>query len=243
MPAFGPFIPSIWTVITIIAISLLSSVLSLLTFAVGFALLIVWCTRSASTVAIALKWWVPFTLPLLIVHGVLNPSFRPDFYLMGWIPLRFAGFAFGVVVSLRILLISLAAASWYQIDRDRLFTTLVMSRLPISITAIGAVAMVSLEVVRARISAVYLAQQARGFPAGPGLAARIRALPKIVLPVVSSTLIEGIARGQLMKTRGLGATPMVTHRPVIRTTVGEYVVAFLTSLLLVVVLLCRPIAG
>src|SRR5262249_44870324 len=58
--------------------------------------------------------------------------------------------------------------------------------------------------VERRILKVYAAQRARGIRTGPGLWARIRAFPSVLIPSVVGTLLEAEARVPALVSRGFG---------------------------------------
>lgn len=176
----------------------------------------------------------PFALPLVAVHGILNPNFEATTHLLGWVPVRTDGVVYGLLISSRILVLSGAAITWRFVDPDRLLRESVHLGLPPSAVVTLAVALATMRMVPAKIKTVYLAQQARGLPAGPGLGLRIRALPSVIVPVVVATLLEGASRGELVATRGLGSTPFkmpLLERPVAARDIAQVLLAGLVLIL------------
>jgi energy-coupling factor transport system permease protein len=154
-------------------------------------------------------WTLPFVLPLVVIHGVLNPAFEATRDFRG-IPLRSAGLAYAADVTARLVAIAIAAVTWHGVHRMQILVLAQVLRVPHVMTVAIAAAVSGLALVEARVHAVALAQQARGLPMGPGLRRRIRALVNIVLPVVTTTLVESHHRGTLMTLRGLGSTRLGT---------------------------------
>lgn len=170
-------------------------------------------TRSSSLPWITLKWSIPFILPLLIIHGVINPTYQQSSTLLGVLPLRSSGFQFGMHVSARIWLITIIGALWTTIDRDTLINQLIHWKLPLPVVVVAAQAIATLDYIARRIQTVYLAQQARGIAVGPGIFRRIRALPSVVIPVVLTTLVDAHSRTQCLDNRGLGTTNIAVPHP------------------------------
>lgn len=202
----GPLVALAWMLFCVAGVFLYRALPELACFALIFAMLAAVCTRDFAIPRIALEITLPFALPLAVVHGILNPYYSASWHLFGWVPLRPDGFFYSLFISLRILILSTAAVAWRFVDADRLMREAVHAGLPRSVIVTLSVAIATMRVVPAKIKAVYLAQQARGMPSGPGLGARIRALPSVVIPVIVATLVDGSSRGTLMLNRGLGTT-------------------------------------
>lgn len=224
----APAVAFAWTLVCVAGVVLFRSVPELGWFTLCILTLTSVCTRGLSIPRIALELTVPFALPLAVVHGVLNPQFAVSDHFLGYIPLRPSGLGYSLFISLRILVLSSAAVMWRFVDADRLMREAVHIGLPRSAVVTLAVALATMRIVPNKIKAVYLAQQARGMPSGPGLSARIRALPSVVIPVIVATILEGASRGTLMISRGLGSAafrmpllmPMITRRDIDQMLLG-----------------------
>lgn len=227
----APVVACAWGAAGCAGLILFDSLKELAAFAGCFLCLTVCCTRSLAILRQAVALTGPFAVPLVAVHGILNPNFEASSLLLGWLPIRDEGVAYGLLISLRILVLSGAAIAWRFVDPDRLLRESVHLGLPPAAVVTLAVALATMRMVPAKIKTVYLAQQARGLPAGPGLAARLRALPSVIVPVVVSTLLEGSSRGELMATRGLGTTPFrmpLLGPPVVGRDIAQALLAALT---------------
>lgn len=228
----NPIIPTVWSISCVAALAVLTSTVALGIFSTVLMIVLCAIQRSMKPVLTAIKYALPFALPLLVIHGVLNPAFPVDRLVFGQIPLRLHGVVYATLVSLRILLLTIAAIAWRYVDADKLLLYSVKIRIPINLITIIAVATSTVRMISLRVGAVYLAQQARGIAAGPGIAARFRALPAIILPVIISTLVEGSHRGDLMKNRGLGLTGIVFTETGERCRTWEHMLAWFALVLL-----------
>jgi hypothetical protein len=168
-------------------------------------------TSSCRAYKRALRFTAPFALPLAIVHGVINPAFAISTHYY-FLPLRLNGFLYAAEVILRVLLLTLVAISWSEVDPDALLHDSVRVRLPLPLIVSIAVTASTVKIIGRKIEAVHLAQQARGVRTGPGLLIKASALIALVIPVALSTLIDNSARGEILSTRGLG-TGRLALRP------------------------------
>ena len=196
-------------VAAIAASSIFHSTSSLAIFVLALIAGLCWQTRmNAKNLAIA-GWVLPFCLPLLVIHGFLNSGFAVSIRIWGVIPWRPAGFDYGISMSLRILLIGVAAAFWAQTRRDEVVEYLIRRRLPLWIVLFLAQSVAVGAVIERRVLRVYQAQQARGIRVGPDLLSRVRAFPAILIPAVVTTLLEADARAPALTSRGFGASQIV----------------------------------
>jgi len=239
-PRISPVVACDWTLVCCAGVILFGSLPELAAFALCYLCLAVSGSRSLAALRLAVGFTLPFALPLLAVHGILNANFAVSARLFGGVPIRSAGMDYALVISLRILVLSCAAVIWRFVDPDRLMRESVHLGFPRSVVVMLAVALATMRMVPNRIRAVYLAQQARGLPSGPGLGARVRAFPSVVVPVVVSTLLEGASRGEMMATRGLGscAFKMALLAPVV--AVGDVAQVLLGFLALIAPFLVWP---
>lgn len=205
-PNVRPAIVMCWTFAGLLVI-LFQRELPEISFTVGCFIVFVWIMVGFKQGPwLALKWTFPFIIPLLIIHGLINPSFESSLDLWRFVAYRPSGLIFAGIVSGKIFILTLAVTLWHRVDSDELLRSAVKRGFPLFLIVLISVAMATLRTIAVRAGNVYLAQQARGIPAGPGIVARVRALPTIVLPVITSTIREGIERGELMQSRGLGTT-------------------------------------
>lgn len=216
----SPILALGWSVVLVVATTAFGTAGTLAQFVLIFALLLSMKQRSVMGVVLAVELTLPFAIPLAIVHGVLNPAFPVAEKLFDFIPVRPSGLWFAASVSLRILILTVIVVIWRDVDADRLLRESIRARLPLSVVVIVAVASANLHLLGSKIQVVYLAQQARGVAAGPSLFARIRALPRVVIPVIASTITEGHARGLVMTNRGLG-NARLSVRPSTERTIGR----------------------
>jgi len=219
----APILALAWSVVLVVGSGVFGGVKSLGVFFLAFALLLSLKQGGVRGLILTIKLTLPFAIPLALVHGVLNPAFPVAEKIWGLIPARPSGLWFAALVSLRILTLTVIIVLWRDVDGERLVHEAMRARLPVSLVVIVAVAAANLRLLASKIQVVYLAQQARGVAAGPSVLARIRALPRIVIPVIASTLTEGHARGLVMTNRGLGDARLSAVASVYRTTGGDLV--------------------
>jgi energy-coupling factor transporter transmembrane protein EcfT len=224
-----------FTVASVITVIFFTHFEKMLACAVIMAVLISATDKSFRNVIVSIKWTIPFVLPLLIVHGIINPVHPCTFKLYGLVPFRPSGFIFSLLVSLKIEVLTMTIVAWRSLDSNQLLNEAVRFRFPMNMVIIIAVASSTVNMIGHRIEKVYLAQQARGIPAGPGIIARIRALPAIILPVITATLSEGAIRGDVMLSRGLGTTTFMPTEGSIDLHLVEkiYIIVLFTSVILV----------
>ena len=153
---------------------------------------------------------LPFAIPLLIMHGVLNRQFAVTSYLFDLVPIRFNGAEFAVSTLSRLSPMIAASMMFFDVDRGRFVDWLISLRFPVwlYVPAVQAVAISNL--LARRVQRVLLAQQARGIAVGPGLYLRVRALPRIIIPVVTSLILEIDPRTYSLVARGFGRGPMAS---------------------------------
>lgn len=151
-----------------------------------------------------IAWSIPFVLPLIFVHGVLNTQFPVTNWWFDMIPVRSAGLAFGSALAVRVLLFSLVAAYWLSVDRDTMVEALIRLRLPTPLILLAMQGFVMGRLVQDRVQAIHLAQRARGIPVSASLAQRIISIPALLVPVVVGTFIEAEARVPVLLAHGYG---------------------------------------
>lgn len=219
-------IPLFWTIGSVISVFLLRDLQTLFLFSLGLGLLIILAKRSLKPFFQAIGWTLPFVFPLLGIHSFLNAGFPETSRLLGLIPFKHEGLIFATLVSLRILTFTIALVAWRYVDREKLFSDAIKARIPLNVLVLLAVATSTIRSVAEKGKAVYIAQQARGIPAGPGVIARFLSLPAVILPVVTSTILDGARRGSQMKNRGLGTTVVSLPFNVKRRESIDYFLAF-----------------
>lgn len=199
-------IPLFWTIGAGLSVFLLRDLQTLFVFCLGLGLLIILAKKSLRPFFQAIGWTFPFVFPLLGIHSFLNAGFPETSRLLGFITFRHEGLIFATLVSLRIFTFTIALVAWRYVDRERLFSDAIKAKIPLNVLVLLAVATSTIRSISEKGKAVYTAQQARGIPAGPGVIARFLSLPAVILPVVTSTILDGARRGGQMKNRGLGTT-------------------------------------
>jgi energy-coupling factor transporter transmembrane protein EcfT len=149
-------------------------------------------------------WTMPFLLPLLVVHGVLNSQFPITSTWFDFIPVRGAGLAFGYDLATRVLIFAIVGGYWLSVDRDELVEALLRLRLPMPLIMLAMQGFVMGRIVQERVQYIHLAQRARGIPVSASFFQRAISLPALLVPVVVGTFVEAEARVPVLLAHGFG---------------------------------------
>ncbi len=220
----------VWAGIALIALAALHSIFALMFFSASLLMLGVTASRSASLIFVCLRWTIPFAIPLFIMHGVLNPSFEVTQHWLDVIPLRYGGFEYAGVVSLRVALVTVVAATLLHVDRDLLWGSLVAWRIPLPLLVVAAQGMSTMGYLVRRSRAIYLAQRARGIAVGPSFMTRLRVLPTVVIPLIVSTLVDAHIRATALVNRGMGSGEMGARHKATTLSMSEKMLAIVSCL-------------
>ena len=201
------------TVVMLIGLAVLSSLLQVSILAVGLIAITVGLLRSIRPVASMIRLSLTFVIPVLLIHGVLNPQFPVTTKILDFIPLRQDGFTFGSHVATRVIVIFVLGALWLSIDRDKFVNDLISLRVPLPVVLLCSQAVAVASTMQRRAHAIYDAQQARGIKVGPGVFTRISALPKVMLPLFVAVISDAYARADILATRGFGSGPISVWHP------------------------------
>lgn len=161
---------------------------------------------------LAAKVTLPLAVPLLLVHGILNPHFPAERLLWEVLPWRGAGFAYAATVGARLALVAAAMTIWRFTRSAEVIGFCHRIGVPAPVTSFVAIATASFELVQQKARSVQLAQQARGTDLRASLGARIAGLTKLVIPVAVAMIVEGHERGGVLENRGLGSGPWNLRR-------------------------------
>jgi energy-coupling factor transporter transmembrane protein EcfT len=160
--------------------------------------------RDARRMVIAAKWSLPFALPLLAVHGILNANY-PVTQRWGIVPLREQGIEFGLVTGLRLWIFAMAIAFLSSVGAQQLLAYLYALRwVPKPLVVLIASAVSMFHYLSERAASMSLAQRSRGLARGPGIRPRIGSLLAVVVPLVAVVIVESRIRGLALGARGMG---------------------------------------
>lgn len=193
-------------------------------YTIVMILLLLWTQRgSERPLGVTLiKWTIPFVLPLILMHGILNAGFPADYWAGGIIPIRLGGLAFGYSIATKIVILSVVGGFWISVSQDDLVESMIRLGLPSWLLLFLMQSAAMSGVIRRRITNVYLAQRARGIPVSGGFGERARAFPSVLLPVILGTFVEADARIPGLVSRGFGSINP-THLPRPRFSNVEFV--------------------
>ena len=185
-------------------------------YTIAMILLLLWTQRgSENRLGVTLiKWSIPFILPLILIHGILNAGFPADFWVGGIIPIRPGGLAFGYSIAIKVVILSVVGGFSISVSQDDLVESMIRLGLPSWLLLFLMQSTAMSGVIRRRISNVYFAQRARGIPVSGGFGERARAFPSVLLPVILGTFVEADARIPALVSRGFGSiNPTALPRP------------------------------
>lgn len=151
---------------------------------------------------------LPLAIPLFFVHGILNPSYSSNSTIGGFVPIRIQGLRYAAITSVHLGMVAMAFVIWKYVDRRHALVFFQRIHLPDKCLILLMVATSSMELLSERSRAVFLAQQARGVKWSGSLLSRFASFPRLLIPVVTASIVEGLQRGTIMEHRGLGSVKM-----------------------------------
>lgn len=154
------------------------------------------------------KRFLRYVLPVVILVLLLNVLIYPE--SEKWISLfgfrvNEVGFHFGLIVSLRLSVMSLSLLLFFVTTPPHLLATAVLMKG--ASPRIVFVFLHSLQLVttlRRKIGKIFIAQASRGLDVKGNPFKRVKALFPMLLPLVFSYLSESLERGLALELRGLG---------------------------------------
>jgi energy-coupling factor transporter transmembrane protein EcfT len=205
---FGFFRVFILSTTCLLASILLDHWLWLGSYALFYSIIFTGLPPKIKPIVSIFRWTALFTVPLMLIHTIINPMFDVSYYTFDFLPIRTSGFYYALAISMKVAIITEIAVTIQHGDPERLFREAQVLRLPNFILVVLAATISTIRILKMRIEKVNTAQQARGINTGPKLFYRMKALPKMVIPVISSTLAESLYRSVIMHNRGLLSTKM-----------------------------------
>lgn len=223
----------IWFSCVCIFAALINSELMVLAFSLVALLCLAFSMNSKRSVfKMTLLWILPIALPLLVIHGIINPSFDITVYAAAYIPIRIDGLTFASTLSLKLGLFTLAVAIWKNISRESAFAKFLSVRwIPYWMVIVIMQSISLVDHVSRRSESIFLAQQARGIQVRGSFISRIKALPKIIIPLIASTLVESDERATALGSRGFGAARLTTRHSDDSLKYGDYIFAALLTII------------
>jgi energy-coupling factor transporter transmembrane protein EcfT len=163
---------------------------------------------------------LPFLIPLLALHGIVNPAFPETGRFFGWIPVRSTGVEFALLVGARVAAISVVGVTWSFVPRMEALSLLLSLKVPSPLALAGFQAISMIDFLRRRAASILLAQRSRGVATGPSITRRAGALVAVVVPLAASTLTEAEGRAIALTSRGFGSGRLVL-RASIKSPLGD----------------------
>lgn len=194
------------TAIAVCGAAVLARNAQLAVFAAVLLVIVCWATRSIRPASNLARYSALFALPLLVIHGVLNPEFPVDYFVAKIIGVRLAGIDHAFNATLRISLLFMPAIAWINIDKDEFVSALINMSAPMPLLFVGTFAASIAEQMGRRIKRIYMAQQARGIDVTSNIFVRFAALPRILIPLFVSTISDTELRSTTLALGGIGVT-------------------------------------
>lgn len=203
------------TLVALFGLAILGTPKQLALFCGGYFILVISLARSLHLMISVFRLSIPFVIPIMLIHSILNPQYQVTFEFFNVIPFRLDGFNFGLGISLRVVEIVVVGAMWFSVDRDKIISDLIRLGTPLPVLIVTAQAVAVAGHIHRQARAIYDAQQARGIKVGPGFLARASALPKVMIPLFVAVINDADMRSSIMATRGFGSGPVSVWTPIV----------------------------
>ncbi len=200
-----------WTVAGLAFAYVQSNIVAELLISGSILVSVIFLTRKFKSLVTFWGLSVPFLVPLILLHGFVNPNFTADDSVLG-LPFRHSGMNFAISVYSDLAIFFSVAIAWMNVNRDHAFDWLASRPLPTTLLAILFQAISISVLVGKRAQSVHRAQMARGLAVGPGFVRRLRAFPSVILPVVTSLINEAEHRSTTLWTRGFARTDFAVRK-------------------------------
>jgi energy-coupling factor transport system permease protein len=171
------------------------------------SLLLILCvlTRQRRTI---FKRFLRYVLPVVVLVLLLNVLIYPESEKwMSFLGLRVneAGFHFGLMISLRLSVMSLSLLLFFSTTPPHLLATaLLMKGVSSRIVFVFLHSLQLVTTLRRKIEKIFIAQASRGLDVKGNPVKRVRAFFPMLLPLIFSYLSESLERGLALELRGLG---------------------------------------
>jgi energy-coupling factor transport system permease protein len=190
--------------ITVIACSFLADI----TVQIPIALLVLLLSILTRKRLEILKRFVRYILPVILLIIVLNVFIYPESEkwttLLG-IRINQTGLYFGLKVSLRLSVMSLALLLFFSVTPPHLLATaLLMKGTSPRLVYVFLHSLQLLATLRRKIEKIHIAQASRGLDVKGNPVKRARAFFPMLFPLIFSYLSESLERGLALELRGLG---------------------------------------
>lgn len=164
-------------------------------------------TRSFARTLIAIRLSLLFIVPVIAIHGLLNPEFSVTGQWLG-LNVRKSGLTFGAIIGLRVSVAIAVSLVWLSVSIERTVADMTALGMPLPLILVLAQSISLARSLQRRVAVVYLAQQARGVPVSGGLLRRLASLSKVAIPLFVSVIAEAAARAEILTSRGMGVGPL-----------------------------------
>jgi energy-coupling factor transporter transmembrane protein EcfT len=200
-----------WSLIGLTASILSSNILFDFTLAGSYIINLMLIVKKWKPLKAFFALSVPFFIPLLFIHAILNPQFEVTHYI--WLlPIRQEGILFSLDVYSNLSVYLSLAICWWYVDRDYMVDWLAARNIPFFLLGLIMQASAMVPIVEKRGLAVLKAQTARGIATGPNLFYRIKSFPTIILPVITSLINDAEQRSIVLWSRGFGKHKFVSRK-------------------------------
>jgi hypothetical protein len=171
-------------------------------------------SRDLSIFIKSLKLTLPIAIPLLIVHGVLNPNYHSNSFIFG-VPIRFDGIYFASEISAKMMVLTYSISQCAIFSRDKIVSSLINVRLiPKSIVILLIQSITLINYLKTRSEVIMQAQISRGMPSGPSIIDRTKLLVSTIIPLIAITIVESHSRTICLMSRGFGTIAINLHHSI-----------------------------
>jgi energy-coupling factor transporter transmembrane protein EcfT len=186
-----------------------------------------------------LGWCAAFVLPLVLIHGIVNPQFAATTRWLDVVPIRPNGILFGLRTGAMIACLFVPMLYWARVSRADVLGFFASCRLPRPALLALFQAISLSKQIQLRSNAIITAQQARGIDTRGSFGVRVRALLPVLLPLTVALLREVPVRAAIQDFTRSGHAAFAVcsvRRPTGRevgilmlSTAGFLVIAFLNA--------------
>jgi energy-coupling factor transporter transmembrane protein EcfT len=198
----------LWSILASILLFFINSFVIKLLF-VGISLSVLFSTvQSKKPIRRFIGFFTPFAIPLFFIHTFVNTSFAADYYVWEVLPIRFDGARYALKIATQLATLLSVSMMCLYTDSDRFLDWLISRKFPLLLCATFAQAIAVIHMIERKGLLVYKAQQGRGVQTGPGIFRKIRVLPSVIFPVITTVLQESEWRTGALLSRGFASKTM-----------------------------------
>jgi energy-coupling factor transport system permease protein len=190
--------------ITVIVFSFLADIAVQIPIAFLVLLLSVLTRRRLEILRRFLRYILPVILLIVVLNVFIYPESEKWTTLLG-IKINEAGLSFGLKVSVRLVVMSMALLLFFTVTPPHLLAAaLLMKGTSPRLVYVFLHSLQLLTTLRRKIETIHIAQASRGLNVKGNPLKRLRAFFPMLFPLIFSYLSESLERGLALELRGLG---------------------------------------